>query len=338
MNRLRLSDVSGPVARALGYCDTDITQIASYVNRACQRLLYGGFSPGSWGRFRVCLSDGCITLPRYLENVEAFAVEKLPGDIRDDWFEFLDSGPGIVESDRDIGNQMLDRGEACAFDDVTGSNKLLAVFADATEATTSGGTQYINVQYKDSGGNWVRTQFNGAWIEGENIPLVKGEYRYSSRNVAPYGLARVVKPVTNGMIRLYSYDTTTASLKALGAYEPSEEVPVYRRYTIPGLADRATDGSDCEKLSVVLAGRLKWLPVIVASDFLQIGHPDAVRLMCQAIQKEENNLIEEASAYEATARRVLDDYLKHYRGSGVVRSPRKLPAAVTGPAVENIIG
>lgn len=330
MNRYNFAAVKAVVARVLNLCSTD-QRVMEIVNQAQERLLYKGKYVGTYGRYWVCIREACITLPRQLETIETAAICDEPARLRSEWFEFLEAGPGIIKEDSDIGKQVVDRGEACAFDDVRGDYKKLAVYASLPEAT--GAT--INLQYYDSGGNFVVTSVGGEWIDGENVQLENGVYHYTSKFCCPLGLVRVVKPVTNGIVRLYEYDTVNLTYKPLAYYDPDETIPVYRRYMIPNLEQMA--GGDCDKASVILMGKMRFIPVTKDADFLMVNHIGALKLMCQAIHKEENNIVQEAEYYELKAHRLMEEQLNHYKGSGEIQPVAMLSSTITGPAVTNLI-
>lgn len=338
MNRLTLGTVAPTISRVLRLCATDVASIADYVNRAQERLLNPVHSVGTYGRYRVCINEACITLPRELENIEVAAICDAPASIRSEWYEFLESGPGLVTTDSDVGLQIVDRGEACAFDDVTGTGKKLAVYCDKTEDLGA----VINLQYYDGSGQWVRTSYNGAWIDGENVALEKGTYNYTMSTVAATGFIRAIKPVTNGMVRIYEYTASTGIYKPLAYYQPSETIPVYRRYMIPNLDNECSCGttSTCDSKAVTVVGKLRMVPALTFNDFLIISSSEAIRLMCQAIHKEENNLMageDGAVVYEAKAFKVLDDQYRHYKGSGEQQPMAFLSSDVTGPGVLNLV-
>jgi len=338
MNRLTLGSIKSTIARVLRLCSTDTATIADYVNRAQERLLYPAHSVGTYGRYRICVNESCITLPRELENVEAVAFCKTPGSVRSEWYEFMGAGPGIVDEDDDVGDQIIDRGEAPAFDDVRGTSKVLAVWCELTEVLGA----VINLQYYNSNAQWVRTSYNGAWIDGENVALEKGVYNYTIQECAAGGFIRAIKPKTNGVVRIYEYDTSTGVYKPLAYYQPSETIPIYRRYLIPNVANKCGCDSEttCDKKAVHVMGKLRMIPAESDNDFLIISSGEAIRLMCQAIQKEENNLMagpDGAMVYEMKALKVQDDQYKHYKGSGEEQPMGFMSRDVTGPGVQNLI-
>lgn len=312
MFSLRYSDIKAACAKAVNLCTDDSQdRVIDYVNRAVERLLYEGKWKGTTQTFRLCMSaENCIVWPREIETIEAIAPCNWPAPIRSEWFEFTENGFGVISDEANCLHALVDRGETCAFDEVVGSNKKLAVYADKDE----GSGKFITLQFYDQYGQWVRTQYAGAWIDGEKlaIPATKGSYVYTTNIVKPGGLVRVQKDITHGVIRLYSYDTTSGALVPLAYYQPDEEVPVYRRSLLPIGANNS-----CEQQSVVVAAKLRFIPVRSDDNFVMISHREAIRLACRAIYQEENDLWSEATTNWAAALRCLGMQLEHYQGHGM---------------------
>lgn len=344
--KLTFGQVKEAVARPLGFTTTD-SRLVDYVNRAVERLIEGMKSKGTVVRYRVCASNSCLVLPRQLENVEAFAIDKVPGVVRNNWYEFLGGGPGVQEDDSEFSNQLILGDEAASFDNVTGTGKKLAVYSDVTEAATG----YIILQFYDANGQWVRTQSSGQWIDGEKLTLpAAGNYVYTTNECMADGFVAAIKTATNGTIRLYEYTVSNGNLKALAFYEHDEIIPRYRSILIPGLTTvAANDGGDCAKKTLVLQGKARFVPVANDNDFLQIESVEAIRLACQAIAKEEKDLLVEADTYwygrvdPTTGRRkggafgVLDAQLEHWQGHGARQPLVMEDRLVGGPAVLNMV-
>jgi len=332
MQRLRLIEVIPLMARVTNHCQTS-ADVVDIINRAQERLIYHGNSKlGTHLKYRACVSDSCVTLPRELENIRAYALKTTPGVIRGQFFEFLEAGPGILDEDSSIGTQAVDLGEFPAFDDVRSGTKKIAVYAEQTEST--GAT--ITIQYTNSNNLWYRESVDGVWQDGETITLAApGTYKYTTDNVAPNGLARVFKPITNGRIHLYEYDVDTGTYRPLAYYQPDETTPIYRRYLLPGLKNLVS--GDCGKLSVTVIGNLRYIKAVNDNDFLMVSHIDALRLMVQAVSKEENNLFDEAIKFEANAHRLLGEQYNYHKGDGETQPLAMENRGVTGPAVETLI-
>lgn len=339
--KLTLGSAKSVVSKRIGVCADD-PLVAEYINQATQRLLARGEWVGTYGRYRICINTGCITWPRQIETIESFAVCGNPGIIRNEWFEFIGSGPGVLGSSDTVGITMVDRGLVPAFDDVAGENKVLRVYADVTEATDA----KILLRFYDNNGNVVRTQgSDGSWIEGEYVAISTTPINSTKRCMAN-GFYGVVKPKTNGVVRLYSYDTVTLAQKALAIYEPGETLPEYRRSLIPGISSLGcccnTDA--CAKQTVDVMAKLKFIPVEFDNDFILIGNLSALKLAVMSVIKEEENLFDEAN-YLMEGRpanvngvpkrvggaiQILEDELTSHLGSGAVPVIRTLPNSVWG--------
>ncbi len=308
--KVTFGDIKGTAAKVLNMNSSD-PRVLAYVNRACERLLYdAGKSVDTLVRYTVCVTDGCITWPREIETIEAWATCKLPGMVRNQWYEFLGYGPGQMSSTDGSGRQLIDRGNAVAFDDVIGTNKRLAVWADAVEAT---GLKLL-VRYYDSNANKVYSIIDGSWDEGQQITIAPGTYAYSSSLVMAGGLYEVIKPVTKKPIRLYEYDVSANTYRALAMYEPDETLPTYRRSLIPCLAS-TTEGCSTTKVTVLAKRRL--IPAVNDNSVLIISNQDAIRLGCQALKKEEDVGIADAEPLWKMAIRCLDRQMRHWTGDGV---------------------
>ncbi len=338
----------------LGLCATD-PRIVQWCNEAQQRLLTGGDWVGTYGRYVFCLDEGCITWPRQIATIDAVAVCDRPIQVRNEWFEFLDSGPWIQSGDscnndsnspfcnRYGGLQLYDRGEAVTFADIRGTNKKIKVYID--NANDAGKT--ILIQGYDENGQWILTDDGST--DGELVTLaalpVTTTHFFSS-------ITGIQKQVTKGNVRLYEYDTDEATQRAIAVYEPDETTPVYRRSIIPGLSQLSNNGccntdEDCTTKTVTVMAKLAFIPVVKDTDYLIISNLGAMKLAMKALQMEENNQFQDADylmngRYDAAGKKVggavqiLEDELRRYLGQSVP-SLRVMNAAQDGPPVLNLI-
>lgn len=232
MNLLTLAKLKPVVARALKKCATD-ADVVTFINEAQERLLNRPNNPvGSMMRYRFCTDDVCIVLPRQVRTVLKGAWCNTPAKILSQWYEFDNNGPGILESTSFVGEAIVDHGTDCKFDDLTvgATDRLLRITTDIAETA---GT-YIWLYGYDENNQWIQTQYGGTWYDGERVDLGS-----TPANTTHYftRLTRVHKDVTNGIVRVYEWDSVAAAVvKQLGQYEPSEEDPIYRRVMLPGKA------------------------------------------------------------------------------------------------------
>lgn len=326
--RLRFSDVKAACAKVTNLSSSD-ARVYDYVNRACERLAYEGLWVDTYTKYAICTNSGCLTWPREIETIEHVALCNTPGIVRNEFYEFLESGPGLLDG---CGPSLtlVDRGNAITFDDITTTGYKLAIYADGTEAAGN-----VLIRYYDNNANKVYTGSGSNTIEGENLAIpAAGGYTTSTYECLPNGIYHVSKPVTRRNIRLYAEKISDGTRFPLAYYEPDEEVPVYRRSYIPSLAPGT---GSCDSTPVTVIAKLRFIPARVDSSVLAISHADAVRLGCQAIYKEESNKLEEAANYWSMAQRCLDKQLEHWKGHGVVAPIRLVSSDVGGSAVHNMI-
>ena len=305
--KLTLGDIKGNISKLLSMASTD-SRVIDYINEAQERLLYKGKWPGTYARFVVTSSNGCITWPRQLETIESMSVDEYPGIIRNEWYEYLESGPGLLDSGNSDDLTMVDRGDAVTFGDIAGIDKKLRLH---TTVTADADVRVLLLGY-DENGEWIRTEDDGTHIDGEYVTLTTSYVETSNFFTIVTG---VQKPVTSGFVKVYEYDTTNATQRMIANYEPDETRPLYRRSLIPGIADEA--------LNVVqVIGKVRFVPVRVDTDWMHIGYEAAIKEMVMSVRKAENNLPQEASIYEKRAVSLLQDQLMHYLGDGAVPVPR----------------
>lgn len=335
--KFTLSDIKDDVAEALSVCSDD-ARVAAYVNESQERLILRGKWVGCYMRYRVCLNNGCITWPREIETIEAFAVCDWPGPVRNEWFEFNENGFGLLTDGSCPGNTLIDRGEACSFDDITKGkiDRKIKVYSDVAEAED--GSARITLQGYDENGNWIRTFVGGAWIDGEQVTM-NTTGTLSTKNFS--SLVSVLKPVTLGNIRLYEYETTGGTnFRSLAIYEPDETRPLYRRSLVPGLGSECcvspvdSENGSCNKSSVTVLAKLRHIPVAADNDWLMLRSPSAIRLGVMAILKEKKDLLPEAETYWGKAIAELQRGLAVYQGDGAISTPRVMTNDVFGGNVD----
>ena len=335
MRTLTLGQAKPTIARVMNNCQDNVL-IKDRLNEAESRLLNRPDKPvGSLARYRICVGiSSCLTWPRQIRTIEAFAVCSTPGVIRSEWFEFIGwpNGIGLQNAENMPGTMLIDRGTSCAFDDVVATvaqpRRIAAIADNAADVGKK-----IVLRYVTSAAQKKYSSIGGVVQEGEQLTLVApgpafpGNAALTSNNVATGGLYHVVKDVTQYPVRLYEYNPTAPVLpasitKMLAQYEPSETVPIYRRSFVPGLTNMGAcpnSSADCtENKQITALVKLQHVPVVVDNDPLVIGNLAALKLMVMAILREEQNRHDEAMILEAKARAEIDGELSSYLGDGMV--------------------
>lgn len=301
------------------------SRVVSYLNEATKRLLEKGKWVGTYARYRICVNQGCITWPRQIETIEAISIGGFGAPIRNGWFEFYPTGPGTISANCACSGTttcssgypgLADRMNACTFDDIIGTTKKVRVTSDLVEDATA----QILLQGYDGNGQWIQTEVAGVWTNGEYVDIAT--VAHDSTKIFST-ITGVQKPVTNGPVRLWEYDPATGDLKALAMYESDETRPEYRRSLVTGLC--TTTGTSCDKTTVEVMAKLRFIPVSGDLDWVMIGNLPALKLEVLAVRKEEQNLLDEALAYEAKAVQLMRDELRHWMGDGAI-----IPVKIVG--------
>lgn len=310
---LTVAEARPAIAKAAQICEDD-PRVLEYLNRGVRRLLKKGKWVGTLVAYRICANNDCLTWPRQIQTIELAAVCDKPIKVRNSWYEFNESGPGIQSGTS--GLKLVDRGEHCAFDDITGgeTDRKIKIYADVAE----GSGKYIILQGYDQNGNWIRTQVSGSWIDGERVAIPAAANLQSLSTKYFSKLSRVIKDETNGAIRLYEYNaSTSANVRALAIYEPDETLPSYRRSYLPGLS-QVRRGSECESATVDVIAKLRFVPVFQENDFLIIGNIDALEEETRALVHFDNKNYPDAYRQEGVAVKLLDEELSAFNGDGPV--------------------
>ena len=320
--KLTLADIKTPISKVLSMASTD-SRVVDYINEAQERLLHQGAWPGTYARYRITTDDGMITWPRQLETIEAVAIDDTPGVVRNRWYEFLDSGPGILESTDHVGRQLIDQDTAVSFSDITGTGKKLRLYTTTLTASVDTGIRVLLQGYDDDG-VWIRTQDGSNYVDGEYVTLT-ATYVETSNNFS--SLSGAQKPDTKGNVTVKEYNVAAETVRTIAEYEPLENLPTYRRSMIPGITTSTT---------VTVSGKLRFIPAQNDIDWLHINNQPALKLMVMAVRKEENNVMDEAMVYEAKALKTLQDQLMHHLGDGAVFSPRVTGVETWGGGIVNL--
>lgn len=307
--RITVADIKSPIARTFNICPTDV-RLLDYINQACERLLWTGHYEKTYGKFAVTATSSTITWPREIETIERAALATVPMHVRTGWYEFLEHGNGLLSDTLGDSLQLIDRPISCVSTDIVGTNKRIRLYSGGT----ADAGKIILLQGKNSIGAEIYTEYPLAstiQIRGRNLTLV------SSGAVTPYvttsedwsTLDSAQKPVTQLPVTVKEYDTVTTLERTLGIWYPDETRPEYRRSLIPNLVSA---GLTSQVITVI--GKLRHIPIRGDNDWVIPPNLAAIKLMIRAIWLEENDRVQEAAIYEASARKKLEDQTKHNVG------------------------
>lgn len=330
---LTLGDVRNltRIPQAVGLCPTS-PKLVPWLNEAQQRLITKGHWIGTYGRFRICATDGCLTLPPQLASIERAAQCGVPIPVHDLWYDFLENGLGLrnaFSASTSANNATCCgpagqcgpgeanlRGWFPTFADIRGTDKKLTLVCDLA---TDVGKEVLVLGY-DQNGNWIRTTQGGVIADGEVITLAQSPGTTSTKFFDGGITAIQFLEERDGQVWLYELDTVAATQRLIGSYQYWETKPSYARYFFPAILPQAQSGGGCTTTTIEIVGKLEYMPLRVDTDYLLVTNVPALKNMVMAVKHLEeavsNEDIARATAFEATALRELDAEIDHYLGTG----------------------
>jgi len=311
MQRPSVADaLASRLPQVIGKCSSDVAGVCAYINSATPRLLYAREVGDTswWGTwlelaFSLTREEPHFTAPFEVARIINMDICTYPVPVQNEFYSYLRWGAGRFPKAA-TGNlscdcpplQAYDRGTFPTFKDITTENKKLRFYMTNTDDAG----KRVLVQYKDSNDVPVRTLDGTVPVLGEMLTLIS-PFVDSTFEVWPTrGVTGIQKDVTLGRVTIYEVDTVTAEQTLLGFMEPGETSASYRRYYVGGLPRTCCNLPETESTTVQVTAlcKLEFVPVSVATDYLQIPNVEALIHECQAIRFSEMD-VPSASAKEA---------------------------------------
>lgn len=291
--RITLSDIrNSRIPPSIGLCAED-ARVAQIANECVQRLLPKGHWWGATQRFRFCTTDACVTMPRQIASLEGIAICGRPVTLRNQYFEFLETGAGI-QGGRFVGESgsccnfscgpsaVIFRGTVATQTDITGTNKKLRAICDLASDV---GKEVLFLGF-DQDNNWIRSNQGGTIKDGEIVVLSQSP---GTDSVNLFSSVTDVQPPDDldGQWWVYSLNTDDSTLILLSHYQYDETRPVYNRYLMP-ICPRSNSNGDCAQTLVDAIGKLAYIPMRADTDYCIIGNIPALKAGCEAINLSEH--------------------------------------------------
>jgi hypothetical protein len=325
-----LSDVIDPLRRVASQAGlrADDVRLTEYINIAQERLLSKTHTiVGTIHRLKFYQVGGVIALPSRYERLLKGGVNGHKGQVMDQWYEFMDYGPGFQDTPRPNPvwgrvDAFIDYGESPVIRQSTERARYVRVYSYVDERV-SGNRPVVTVYGYDENGQWVRSERSGVWGDGIDLPL-NGDLNpnYAQSTVLFTKVTQVKKPVTNGIVELYYYDGDYDETVFAARYDYWETNPSLRLYFFPIAQD---------KNSVVHAlCKVRYRDALNPGDQLIISSLPALRLAMRALAKEDADQITEADALWTSAKQVLCDEAFQYYGTAKPLFDPQVTAPVGG--------
>lgn len=271
--------------RLLGSCSE--SALFERITQAVEALANSGDLDLLMGDVDLCVSNRCVTLPREVDNVLAININGTPAIPRDQVFRYHLNGPGNYGH---VGWSWQDKNWACTYRDLTVPSKIVAWVTNEVDAGKE-----VWVYGLDQNQMQVRSLVNGVWVEGWQVPTIFNYVMPSSDAPMFSRITRVRKEVTQGPIRLGTWDSSATTGIMLGVYEADETDPQYRRIML---------SVDAEYITVRYRKRL--FQIKSQHDWIPLPSRNAVLFMLRAL-KEYDSDVAKGEEYEANARRFLTE-------------------------------
>lgn len=288
MSRVTLNQISSTmIPQSLGCCNDDLNTIALYLNSAIPNLVQAGGETGwafGWKRviFDVDPDDPYIVCPREIIRLVNADIRKTPVRISNEWYEFLEGGPGL-QSLCDCGvDQCLcgrfgiyDRGTVPTPVELDDENQKLRVYyTDVRDI----GRRILFSGALDQNGNRIYSQDGNLPVDGFYLTLANP---FVTSSYIVTGFNAIQKDATFGDVLLMQVDNDTGDEVQLARFAPDEINPSYRKYFIQKLPIPC-DGETT--VQVTALAKLEFIPLVRGTDFLLIGNIEALRLECESIK------------------------------------------------------
>lgn len=285
------------------------SEVYKFLNRAQSRMLQRGDWVGSVQVIRMCINNGCVTLPRQVERVDEAMLNCVPLSIYNQWWQFVPPVAPYCGNGQWWGHgpfswtwgHMEDRGYYATFRDINPGSKKIRIYPNSPNDVG----EEVYVQGMDDNNQFLSEDpaYNGIKLTLA-MPYVESSVFVSS-------ILGVIKPATEGNLDLYEIDTANGNTRRLLAtYEPAEKTVQLRRYRIPcsttgGCAVCADSESTSNPQTLLALVKIKHLPVSRPTDYLVIENAAAFEEMIRCLDKKDADQPQSAAIAEQDAVREL---------------------------------
>lgn len=301
------------IQRAAVYCNTS-PEFRDLTNQAQRRLMRRGDWIGSAVPIYVCVYNGCVVWPRYVQAVRKIMFCNHHVPVENLWYRFME---GICDRGGMAwwGNTMWgpwgvpqgflqQSGKTSVFQDIQGDGRLVRAYARCPQDLGS----TVTIFGTDNNGQPLHTNNgDGTYSNGVKLVLQKP---FASTPMFVRSIDYVLKDPTQCIVDLYAYNAATDLLEDLAHYDPTETRPDYERnrLSIPtppcGLGGVAPPSSG--KRGVVALVKLKYFPAQFPTDLIFIDNLDALQFEIRSIKAGDAGKIAEKQEWEVAAIEALN--------------------------------
>jgi len=314
--RLTLGEAKGELNDVAGISAMDLLDpnLVKVINRAVRELLQSGDYAETVDRYMFKMFDGFLVMPHFLQKPTHITVNKVPREFRNQWFEFLQHGPGQIGKE-DLIRPVLDRGEIPTFRNIpnTGGPWKIKISAEVVEKDDKGKPLVLHLGGHDENEKEIYSTGNDTmWGRGEDLVISQSAGFMTTSSFNYSSLQTISKPVTRGRIFMDATDGTTEI--RIGEFAPAETSPCNRVYLIPGVGDCDADVGSVglvNEIDVVIRAKKAFVKAIDDTDVLQVSSVDAIESMMIAQQKRKNQKVQDYTEMRTVAKGLMADSAAH---------------------------
>lgn len=269
------------LARVSGIAGITVTdpRLLRYVNLALEILFSRADFPGRTQLYRFEQFENRVALPYGLLAIERAAVDEVPINLVNRWYEFIRGGVGLQLTNKST-DRLIDRGESAVARQPNGTELYLRLYSYADERV-NGARPRVRITGYDADGVWIRTQTSSGWIDGFELELAGDQANnYTTSPVKVSHIVSITKPVTRARVGIFYWHSTLDQLYIAGEIPHSVENSAFRIYELPSV---------CSGQIVTMQAlcRRRLTPIIADSDLMPISSIPVLRYALMAIAAQE---------------------------------------------------
>lgn len=288
--------------QSVAACCNTSDEFFSLVNSACRRYLRRGDFMGSVEDIFVCVTQGCVVMPRYVGKVRKINVCNQAIEVQNGWWRFMRSNqvPMHWQQWWGQGCNLQDRGQTAVFQDIMGDGRYIRAYPRC-QADVGKTLQFFGT---DNNGQALVTQNpDGSYSDGITLTLA---FPFASSSVPVRKVDYVIKEVTQLPVDCYAYNASADVLEELAHYDAGETKPMYARYHLgihwPNCGTGSIQPNCCAtKRGVLVRTKLAMIDARVPTDILPLDNLEAVEMMIQSIKAQEAGDFAVSKQWEAAA-------------------------------------
>lgn len=298
------------IKRVLGKCSGGQAAV-DLINEATRRLLRRGDWIETVVPVFLCVYNGCLVMPRYVLEVRELNLCNREIPVRNGWWEFLSWNQNYPANwNAWIGSWcgqsggLNAQGMSPVFQDIQGEGRTVRAYPRCL--ADIGKT--MRIFGMDNNGQPLITKnvTTGEITQGALLTIANP---FGSTSTFVRSIDYIVRDQTTCIVDVYAYNATTNLLEELAHYQPTETTPTYSRYklNVAWPYGASTCSSPCNgRKGVVAMVKLRFVEAEQDYDLVMVPNVDALKLMIQAINREDANDWQNARELEKQAIEILN--------------------------------